>query len=246
MYTRARRSARWTATRSMSPTSTRSRPITWSSTSSSSTSAYPDWRTSAGSPPRNPTCMAVWPWRSRSSTPVRGTSRRSSASCCTGSARTRSCSPVTTHCGHRSGLSRSSSTSRFPRTCSGVRPDHRRSEAKDPRSQRRCALRHRCARGASAATPGARTRPRCRGRRQGGGAAMTVTAGLAWSPRFRRRWTRSLDPELDQPITELGFVRSVSLADDGCHRPPAAADGVLFAELRLPDGLGRLRRPART
>ena len=37
---------------------------------------------------------AAWPWRCRSSTPGRGTSRRSSASCCTGSARTGSSSPV--------------------------------------------------------------------------------------------------------------------------------------------------------
>ena len=63
-------------------------------------------------------------------TPVPDTSRRSSASCCTGSARTRSCSPATTRCGHPSGSSRSSSTSRSRRTClaSTLRSPSSRSE----------------------------------------------------------------------------------------------------------------------
>ena len=78
--------------------------------------ACPGWRTSVGSPPRSPTCTAAWPWRFRSSTPGHGISRRSSASCCTGSARTRSCSPVTMRCGRRSGSSSGSSISRSPRT----------------------------------------------------------------------------------------------------------------------------------
>ncbi len=78
--------------------------------------ACPGWRTSAGSPPRSPTCTAAWRWRFRSSTPGHGISPRSSVSCCTGSARTRSCSPVTMRCGRRSGSSRGSSTSRSPRT----------------------------------------------------------------------------------------------------------------------------------
>jgi hypothetical protein len=45
------------------------------------------------------------------------------------------------------------------------------------------------------------------------------------------------DPELDQPITELGFVRSVSVDDSGVAFI-SAADGVLLTELRLFDGLG--------
>ncbi len=62
------------------------------------------------------------------------------------------------------------------------------------------------------------------------------------------------DPELDQPITELGFVRSVSIADDGCDRPPAgpptafcspnfaylmASDA--YDALRALDGIGEVR-----
>ena len=112
--TRARPSGRSTGTRSTSPTSTTSPPTSPTSTSSSSTADCPGSRTSAGSPPRNPTCTAVWPWRCRSCTPGRATSPRSSASCCTGSARTGSCSPATTRSGRRGGWSSSSSTSRSP------------------------------------------------------------------------------------------------------------------------------------
>ena len=36
------------------------------------------------------------------------------------------------------------------------------------------------------------------------------------------------DPELDEPITDLGFVRSVSIDDDG-----------VTVHLRLPDGVRR-------
>ena len=55
-------------------------------------------------------------WRCRSSTPDRNTSRKSSASFCTGSARTASNSPPTTQSGRRAGWWRRSSTSRFPRS----------------------------------------------------------------------------------------------------------------------------------
>ncbi len=48
--------------------------------------------------------------------PARATSPRSSASSCTGSARTASCSPATTPSGRRAGWWRSSWTSRSPRT----------------------------------------------------------------------------------------------------------------------------------
>ena len=61
------------------------------------------WRTSAGSPRRSPTSTAAWRSPCRSSTPGRATSPRSSASSCTGSARTRSCSRPTTRSGSRSG-----------------------------------------------------------------------------------------------------------------------------------------------
>ena len=54
-----------------------------------------------------------------------------------------------------------------------------------------------------------------------------------------------MDPELDEPITTLGFVRSL-VVSPGRERQgaPAAADVVLLAELRLPDGVGCERRSA--
>ena len=52
-----------------------------------------------------------------------------------------------------------------------------------------------------------------------------------------------IDPELDEPITDLG-LRPFAGGDAGRGRQgaPAAADVVLLAELRLPDGLGRQGR----
>src|SRR4029078_7722576 len=53
----------------------------------------------------------------------------------------------------------------------------------------------------------------CR-RRQGSGTAVTVVARLLESEIMAALHTVT-DPELDQPITELGFVRSVSVDDSG-------------------------------
>ena len=62
---------------------------------------------------------------------------------------------------------------------------------------------------------------------------------------MRRALDVVLDPELDEPITDLGFVRSV---DDRRGRrrggAPAPAHVVLLAELRLPDGVRRARTPS--
>ena len=43
---------------------------------------------------------------------------------------------------------------------------------------------------------------------------MTVTA-VSLESEILAALDTVADPELDQPITELGFVRSVSVADDG-------------------------------
>ena len=54
------------------------------------------------------------------------------------------------------------------------------------------------------------------------------------------------DPELDEPITSLGFVASCTVSADGRGRGPAPAAHVLLrAELRVPDGRRRLRRGVR-
>ena len=51
------------------------------------------------------------------------------------------------------------------------------------------------------------------------------------------------DPELDEPVTALGFVSSCTVSGGGGRAgPAAAADVLLRAELRLPDGGRRLRR----
>ena len=53
------------------------------------------------------------------------------------------------------------------------------------------------------------------------------------------------DPELDEPITELGFVGSCVVTDAGRRRrAPAAADAAVRAELRVPHGLRRVLRRA--
>ena len=51
------------------------------------------------------------------------------------------------------------------------------------------------------------------------------------------------DPELDEPITTLGFVGSCVVTDGGdVVGAPAAAHAAVRAELRVPDGRGRARR----
>ena len=52
-----------------------------------------------------------------------------------------------------------------------------------------------------------------------------------------------LDPELDEPITDLDFVASCTVSGDGVGvGPPPAADVLLRAQLLVPDGRRRLRR----
>ena len=99
--TRARRSGRWTRTPSTSPTSTTPRPTSRSSTSSSSTSACRGSRTSASWRRRSRNVYAgpLGRHRRASCTPGRGSSPRSWASCCSGSARTRCRSAPTTDLG---------------------------------------------------------------------------------------------------------------------------------------------------
>ena len=89
---------------------------------------------------------------------------------------------------------------------------------------------------------------------------MTVTA-VSLETEILAALATVADPELDQPITELGFVRSVSIADDGVTvhlRLPTAFCSPNFAylmasdaydALRAIDGIGRgsgvARRPPR-
>ena len=100
--------------------------------------------------------------------------------------------------------------------------DHHRAEEEDPRAQRRQALRHPGTQGTAAA---GRRRDRPVGparRRQPGG---RVTHG----PRTEQAVAALdavVDPELDEPITDLGFVRSLVVTR------PAACD--VKVHLRLP------------
>ena len=48
------------------------------------------------------------------------------------------------------------------------------------------------------------------------------------------------DPELDEPVTSLGFVTSCTVSADGVAGPAAATDVFLRAQFRLPDGGRRL------
>ena len=54
------------------------------------------------------------------------------------------------------------------------------------------------------------------------------------------------DPELDEPVTSLGFVASCTVSRGRCReRPAAAADVLLRPQLRLPHGRRRVRRRQR-
>ena len=120
---------------------------------------------------------------------------------------------------------------------------HDGDQEEDPRPERGQALRHRGARrvpaaGRRAATPAAQDDATAGGRRR---------QGRRRDPGPRRRVLAALDtvrdPELDEPVTALGFVASCTVSADGvAHGPAAAADLLLRAELRLPDGRRRLRR----
>ncbi len=72
---------------------------------------------------------------------------------------------------------------------------------------------------------------------------MTVTA-VSLESEILAALDTVADPELDQPITELGFVRSVSIADDGVTvhlRLPTAFCSPNFAYLMASDAYDALR-----
>ena len=163
------------------------------------------WRTSAGSPPRNPTCTPDSRSRCRSSTPGRSTSRRSSANCCTGSARTASSSPRTTRYGRRAGSWRGSSTSRSPRNSASTRITT---------EQKKKILGLNAAKMYDIPVPAELQLPPRANPRSVRAAPTTDRGGLRWAGATRAYAALGtvIDPELDEPITDLGFVRSLA-----CH-----------------------------
>ena len=107
-----------------------------------------------------------------------------------------------------------------------------RAEEEDPRAQRGEAVRHRRARRAAAArrrrdrrpVPASRERADLAMRRDATSSAVAVRLRTG----VRAALRRVLDPELDEPITDLGFVRSVAVDDGttsrctcGCRRRSA-------------------------
>ena len=58
------------------------------------------------------------------------------------------------------------------------------------------------------------------------------------------RLAQVLDPELDELILDLGFVRSLRVAFRPCQRRAAAADQLVRGEFRLSDGGGYSARAA--
>ena len=88
---------------------------------------------------------------------------------------------------------------------------------------------------------------RCRRRRRRAGRRRTRSSSRrrrdARGPESSRRSATVYDPELDEPITTLGFVGSVRRdRRRRRRRAPAAADAAVRAELRVPDGRRRARR----
>ena len=87
--------------------------------------------------------------------------------------------------------------------------------------------------GAPAARP--RTAPRAARRR-----AAVEGASVSLEASVLAALGTVYDPELDEPITALGFVGSCVVSDGrGRRRPPAPAHAAVRAELRLPDGRRR-------
>src|SRR5690606_30704090 len=94
-----------------------------------------------------------------------------------------------------------------------VRGAHHRRQAQDPRSERGPALRHRGAgRDAGRRTAGAAHRGGLRDER---GGDVAVTTAVLSEQAVRQALQEVLDPELDQPITELGFVARLQVSGTG-------------------------------
>ena len=120
-----------------------------------------------------------------------------------------------------------------------------RHQEEDPRAERRQALRHRGARGVPARR-GRRPPPASADDAVPGRGTRDATGCDVPGDSCSVRWTRSRDPELDEPVTSLGFVSACTVSADGdVERPAAAAHLLLCAQLRLLDGGGRVRRGER-
>ena len=108
----------------------------------------------------------------------------------------------------------------------GLRQAHHRDQEEDPRPQRRQALRHQGARRVPA--PGRRRHPRRQGRRPAGHRSMTSTTTTIPGAVYAALGTVR-DPELDEPITTLGFVASCTVSPQkgrrrsGCACRPTSA-----------------------
>src|SRR5829696_270620 len=166
---------------------------------------------------------------------ARASSRRSWASSCSGSARTRCSSAPTTRSGSRSGRSRASSTGTTPTTPT------RTTRAWTPQARRR----------SSGSTPPSSTGSRCP-RSSGCPPTSSPRRGRipSWSrarddrrcPRRARRRLRPRAGRADHGAAVRRLLRGGGIRRRG--RPAAAADAAVRAELRLPDGGGRARRGA--
>ena len=174
-----------------------------------------------------------------SCTPARASSPRSWASCCSGSARTRCCSARDyAHLGaevagrglRRLGLSRRRRVLRLPAL------DDRRPRRRSSASTRPSSTASRCRRSCSCRPR--RTAPRRLARTPSSSRAPRD----AWRTRVLAALGTVYDPELDEPITTLGFVGVVRRVRRRRRRgAPAPAHAAVRAELRLPDGRRRPR-----
>ena len=226
--TRARRSGRWTRTRSTSRTSTTPRPTSRTSTSSSSTSACRGSRTSAYMAVQEPNVYAglsvvIGAPHARPAEVLREGHGRAAVLGRRGPADLRQrLQHLDAEVAGR-GLRRLADARR--RGVHRLPAAHDRHQEEDPRPQRGEALRHRGAR----RVPAARARRSTAQREHR--AARRAAAHRRRPPRGPRRDDRArrdavwqaldtvLDPELDEPITDLDFVASCTVSGRTAWRP---------------------------